>query len=229
MRSLLTCWFASCLSLAAGTLKFESTSKEITVALDQKTATVDYPFKNESTSDVEIAQNISDCPCAAVGVKDSKLIYKPGESGTLRVVFNMEKVPETTDKYVAIFLKGDPEERPSFRLTTHIIVPVVVDIQPKSLIWKTGDKLEPKTMTVTMNDSSPVKILSITSSDPRFKQELKTVEEGKKYEVVITPTSTEKVGMASLRIETDSKTDTRPAHIVYLSVQSAPKSAPADK
>ena len=45
MRALLTCWFACVLPLAAGTLKFDANSKEITVALDQKSATVDFPFK----------------------------------------------------------------------------------------------------------------------------------------------------------------------------------------
>lgn len=222
MRALLICWFACALPLAAGTLKFDANSQEITVALDQKSATVDFPFKNESSDDVVIEKNASDCPCAAVGVKDSKLVYKPGESGTIRIVFNLGKIPETADKFVSLYLKGDREDHPSIKLTTRIIVPVVVDLQPRSVTWDIGAKPEPKTITVTMHDSEPVKILSMTSSDPRFKSELKTIEEGKKYEVVITPTSTDTIGMGMLRVETDSKTDPRPAHPVYMIVRQAP-------
>jgi hypothetical protein len=233
MKALLICWIAGCLPLAAGTLKFEESKKEITVANDQKSVTVDFPFKNESPDDVVIEKNASDCPCAAVGVKDSKLAYNPGESGTIRIVFNLGKVPETADKLVSIYLKGDSEERPSIKLTTRIVVPVIVDIEPKSVTWAVGDKPEPKTITVTMNDSEPVKILSLNSSDPRFKPELKTIEEGKKYQVVITPTSTEGVGMGMLRVETDSKTDARPSHPVYMLIrQPQPKpdqAAPAGK
>jgi len=233
MRALLTCWFACVLPLAAGTLKFDANSKEVTVALDQKEAAVDFPFKNESSDDVVIEKNASDCPCAAVGVKDSKLIYKPGESGTIRIVFNLGKVPETADKFVSIFLKGDREDKPSIRLTTRIIVPVVVDLSPRTVTWDVGTKPEAKTVTVTMNDSEPVKIISMTSSDPRFKAELKTVEEGKKYEVVITPTSTDAVGMGMLRVETDSKTDNRPSHPIYMLVRKSPaksgQPAPAAK
>ena len=228
MRALLICWIAGCLPLLAGTLKFEQSNKQITVANDQKSATVDFPFKNESTEDVVIEKNASDCPCAAVGVKDSKLAYKPGETGTIRIVFNLGKVPETADKLVSIYLKGDAEDHPSIKLTTRIVVPVIVELEPRSVTWDLGDKPEPKTVTVTINDSEPVKILSLTSSDPNFKQELKTIEEGKKYEVVITPTSTGEPGMGVLQVETDSKSDNRRSHPVYMVVrQPLPKRAEA--
>ncbi|RYD48516.1 MAG: DUF1573 domain-containing protein [Verrucomicrobiaceae bacterium] len=219
MRALLICWIAGCLPLIAGTLKFEQSKKEITVAIDQKSATIDFPFKNESSDDVVIEKNASDCPCAAVGVKDSKLTYKPGESGTVRIVFDLGKVPETADKVVSIYLKGDSEDHPSIKLSSRIIVPVVVELEPRSVIWDIGSKPEPKTVKVTINDSEPVKILSMASSDPNFKQELKTIEEGKKYEVVITPTSTKEAGMGVLQVETDSKSDNRRSHPVYMLVR----------
>jgi hypothetical protein len=216
MRALLICWFAGCLPVLAGTLKFEKSTMEVAVTNDQKSATVDFPFKNESGDDVVIEKNASDCPCAAVGVKDSKLVYKPGESGTIRIVFDLGKVPETAEKQVAVYLKGDREDRPSIKLNTRIVVPVFVEIEPKTVTWEIGEKAAPKTVTVTMKDSEPVKILSMTSSDPRFTAELKTVDEGKKYEVVITPATTEKLGMGILSIETDSKADQRPSHPVYM-------------
>ena len=219
MRALLICWIACCLPLVASSLKFEESTKEITVTNDQKSLSVDFPFKNEGSGDVVIEKHESDCPCAAVGVKDSKLTYKPGESGIIRIVFDLGKVPETADKFVSIYLKGDRADRPSVKLTTRITVPVFVEIEPKSVVWEVGDKPEPKTVTVTMKDSEPVKILSLTSSDPRFKAELKAVEEGKKYEVTITPASTGGVGMGMLRIETDSKADKRPSHPVYMIVR----------
>lgn len=219
MRALLICWLAGCLPIIAGTLKFDQPNKQITVTNDQKSATVDFPFKNESSEDVVIEKNASDCPCAAVGVMDSKLAYKPGESGTIRIVFNLGKVPETADKLVSIYLKGDAEDHPSIKLNTRIIVPVVVELEPRSVTWDLGDKPEPKTVKVTINDSEPVKILSMATSDPNFKQELKTIEEGKKYEVVITPTSTAKPGMSVLQVETDSKSDNRRSHAVYMLVR----------
>ncbi|MCW1924656.1 DUF1573 domain-containing protein [Luteolibacter arcticus] len=233
MRALLICWFACCLPLVAATLKFDETTKEVTIGDDQKTATVDFPFKNGSASDVVIEKHAADCPCAAVGVKDSKLAYKPGESGTIRIVFDLGKVPETVDKFVSIYLKGDREDHPSIKLTTRIIIPVLVELEPKSVIWEVGDNPEPKTVTVTMNGSEPIKLLPLSGTDSRFKREQKTIVEGKKYEIVITPLSTEKPGMGVLQVETDAASDRRPSRPVYMLVrQPAPtpgQVAPAAK
>jgi hypothetical protein len=43
----------------------------------------------------------------------------------------------------------------------------------------------------------------VNSSSPAFKHELKTVEEGKSYELIITPTVMSSPGMGIMRIETD--------------------------
>ncbi len=219
MKLPLLCWLAACLPLAAGTLKFEQTKKEVTVGNDDKTVTVDFDFKNEGASDASIEKYDAGCPCATVGVKDSKMTYKPGETGTVRIVFDLGMVPGTMDKAVAIYLKGDPINHPSVTLTSHIVVPSLVEVEPKSLMWDVGSKLEPKTVTVTMKHSEPIKIVSMSGADPRFKQELKTIEEGKKYEVVITPASTEKVGMGVVHLETDCKIDRHRSQRVFMVVR----------
>jgi hypothetical protein len=219
MKLPLLCWLAACLPLAAGTLKFEQTKKEVAVGNDDKTATVDFAFKNESDSDASIEKYDAGCPCATVGVKDSKMTHKPGETGTVRIVFDLGMVPGTMDKAVAIYLKGDPVNRPSVTLTSHIVVPSLVEVEPKSLMWDVGSKPEPKTVTVTMKHSEPIKIVSMSGADPRFKQELKTIEEGKKYEVVITPASTEKVGMGVVHLETDCKIDRHRSQRVFMVVR----------
>ena len=59
----------------------------------------------------------------------------------------------------------------------------------------------------------------MTGADPRFKQELKTIEEGKKYEVVITPASTEKVGMGVVHLETDCKFERHRSQRVFMVVR----------
>jgi hypothetical protein len=128
-------------------------------------------------------------------------------------------VPGTMDKAVAIFLKGDAKGRPTVTLATHIVVPELVTVEPKSLMWDLGSKPEPKTVTVTMKHSEPIKIVSMSGADPRFKQELKTIEEGKKYEVVITPTSTDKVGMGVVHLETDCKFDRHRSQRVFMVVR----------
>jgi hypothetical protein len=219
MKVALICSLAACLPLAAGTLKFDQTKKEVTVGNDDKTVTVDYEFKNETDSEASIEKYDAGCPCATVGVKDSKMTYQPGETGTVRIAFDLGMVPGTMDKAVAIYLKGDSANHPSVTLNTHIIVPALVEVEPKSLMWDLGSTPEPKTVTITMKHSEPIKIVSMTGADPRFKQELKTIEEGKKYEVVITPASTEKVGMGVVHLETDCKFERHRSQRVFMVVR----------
>lgn len=219
MRFPLICWLAACLPLAAGTLKFEETKKEILVQNEESTVTTDFPFKNESDSDAIIEKYDSGCSCISAGVKDSKLAYKPGESGTIRAVFNMAQFTGTTEKSIAVWLKGDPANKPSIILTARITIPELVEINPKSVIWEVGSKPEPKTVTLTIKHPEPIKVVSMTGADARFKQELKTIEEGKKYEVVITPASTDKVGMGVIHLETDCKIERHRSHRIFTMVR----------
>jgi hypothetical protein len=55
-----------------------------------------------------------------------------------------------------------------------------------------------------MNETSPIRVTGVSSSSPAFKPELKTLEEGKSYELVVTPTTIQTPGLGILRIETDS-------------------------
>lgn len=203
MKGALICWFALGLPLFAGTLTFDSLKKDLTATGDEKTLVVDFPFKNDSSSDAVIADYKAGCTCSSVEITDSKLIYKPGESGSIRLTFDMSLVTGTSEKTVAVYLKGDPETKPTFRLVTSITVPALIEVEPKSLIWDVGSEAKPLTATLTMNHSQPIKVISVSSADGRFKHELKTIEEGKKYEIVVTPSSTDKIGMGVIHVETD--------------------------
>lgn len=219
MKFPLLCWLAACLPLAAGTLTFENPKQDILVTGEEKTITADFPFKNESDGDAVIQKYDSGCACISAGVKDSKLTYKPGESGTIRAVFDLAQFTGTTDKSIAVWLKGDPEHKPSILLTARVTIPALVEVEPKSLIWEVDVEPEPKTVTVTMKHTEPIKVLSLSGADQRFKQELKTVEEGKKYEIVVTPASTEKVGMGVVHFDTDCKIDRHRSHRIFMVVR----------
>jgi hypothetical protein len=203
MKAAFALWSACCLSLSAGTLKFDETTKDLKADADAKTITADFSFKNESSDDVVIKRYDAACTCISAQVQGGKLIYKPGESGIIRAAFDMSQFSGTTDKSVAVWLNDDPDAKPSIILTTRVTIPVLVDVEPKTLIWEIGGKPEPKTVVVTMSHTTPIHVKRISGADGRFTQELKTIEEGKKYEIVVTPAGTDKVGMGVIHIETD--------------------------
>ena len=125
-------------------------------------------------------------------------------------------------------LKGDPTDKPSILLTTRVIIPVLVEVEPKTLIWETGEKAAPNTVTLTMKHSEPIRVKAVTGADSRFTQELKVIEEGKKYEVLVTPASTDKVGMGVIHVETDCSVQRHRSHRIFSVVRHAlPKPAQA--
>ena len=203
MKALLLCWFAASLTLSAGTLKFDEVTKEIRAEADARSVTADFNFKNETAEDVIIDRYDASCTCINAQIKGGKLVYKAGETGVIRAAFDTSLFSGTEEKTVGVWLKGDPAAKPSIVLTTRIVIPVLVEVEPKTLIWETGDKAEPKTVTLTMHHSEPIRVKGVSGADARFRQGLKVIEEGKKYEVVITPASTEKPGMGVIHIETD--------------------------
>jgi hypothetical protein len=84
-----------------------------------------------------------------------------------------------------------------------IHIPVLVETEPKTLRWDIGDDPKAQTISITMNGEKPIKVLSVTSTIPAFEHELKTIEEGRRYELVVTPQVTDKPALAILRIQTD--------------------------
>lgn len=203
MKAIFLCWFAASLTLSAGTLKFEEMTKEIRAEADARSVTADFTFKNESAEEVIIDRYDAACTCINAQIKGGKLVYKPGDTGVIRAAFDTSLFSGTEEKTVGVWLKGDPEHKPSITLTTRVIIPVLVEVEPKTLIWETGEKVGPKTVTLTMHHSEPIRVSKVSGADARFTQELKVIEEGKKYEVVVTPASTEKVGMGVIHVETD--------------------------
>ncbi len=195
-------WFAALPAFAG--LKFDETLKTVDAGVDSTDkVTVDFPFKNEGDSQVSIIRYDAGCTCAAAQIKGGKLNYGPGETGVIRLTFDMTNFSGTVEKPAAIWLQGDPADKPSVRLTTRINIPVLVEIEPKTVTWDVGSSPETKTITLTMNHSEPIHVKGVSGSNANFTHELKTVKEGKKYELTITPADTGEVGIAVFHIETD--------------------------
>jgi hypothetical protein len=204
MKRLIIClgMVLSSLSHGAG-LDFTATLKEIEAPADAKKVTADFEFTNRSNKTVKVAKYDAGCSCMAVGIKDSKLAYAPGESGLLRADFEMGNFSGTVDKSVALWLDDDPPEKPSVNLTVRVHIPVLVAIEPKTVKWEVGAEAAPQTIRITMNHSEPIHVKGVTSTSEVFRFELKTIEDGKSYELVVTPADISTPGLAVMRIETD--------------------------
>ena len=204
MKRLIVCLEMVLTSLSHGAgLDFTATLKEVEAPADAKKVTVDFDFTNHTDKTVKVVKYDAACSCMAVTIKNGKLSYAPGESGLVRADFDMGNFSGTVDKTVALWLDGDPADKPSVTLTTRVHIPVLVALEPKTLKWEIGGDASPQTIRITMNHSDPIRVKQVTTTSEAFKQELKTIDDGKLYELVVTPVGLSNPGLAILRVETD--------------------------
>jgi hypothetical protein len=190
--------------LHADGLEFTNTLAEIHAPPDAQTVTADFEFTNRSDKPVQVKKYDAACSCMAVKIKDSKLRYAPGESGLIRADFAIGNFTGTVDKIVALWIDDDPASKPSVKLTVRVHIPAVVELDPKTLKWELGGKAAPQSIRITMHDDRPIHVTGVMSSSPAFQTELKTLQEGKSYELVVTPTEMNTPGLGVLRFETDA-------------------------
>lgn len=190
-------------SLCYAGLEFDEILKEVQMTPDQHATHIDFTFKNTSPEPVKIAKYDAACSCTSVQVKGGKLIYKPGESGTIRAHFDMGNFSGTVEKSIQLWLDDDPANNPSILLTGRIHIPVLINLEPKTLNWDLRAKPEPKTITVTIQHEKPIHLLKVSAANDAFSIDHKEIENGKSYEITVTPNSTEIPAMAIVQIKTD--------------------------
>ncbi|WP_265594283.1 DUF1573 domain-containing protein [Haloferula sp. BvORR071] len=200
---ILALFLAAALPLAAGTLTFESTTLSVDVPFEATSAHVDLKFENKGDKPVVIDHYKSECECLSGEIKGGMLI-EPGKGGVIRLSMDTTALTGVVEKKMGLWLQGDPAIAPSHVLTMVAKIPELVSLEPKALIWEIGEKPEPKKAIVTMSGDRPTKITKVSGADPKFAQEWKTLEEGKKYEITVTPAQTATASNGVVRIETDS-------------------------
>jgi len=203
MRTAICCWLVMVGFLRAAGLTFESQLVEINAPANAKSVVAEFKFENKTDKQVSIARFDKTCSCINVKISDGKLAYAPGEGGEIRAAFDMGNFSGVVDKVVVLWLDSDPAEKPSITLTVRVHIPVLVVMSEKTLKWTIGAKPETRKIDITMDYSKPIKIVSATSTSENLKVQVKVLEEGKHYELLVTPEDTKEPGLAIIRIETD--------------------------
>lgn len=203
MKLALGLWLALVgLSSAAG-LEFSSMLKEVNAPADATIVTTDFEFTNKGDKPMSITKTDPGCSCLKVEISGGKLKYAPGESGVVRATFEMGNFSGTVDKMVALWVDDDPSDKPSKQLVVRVTIPVLVAIEPKTVKWDLGGEATPQVIQIRMVGDKPLRVIAANSSSESFACEIKTLEEGRKYDLIVTPKEMNAPGMTVIRIETD--------------------------
>ena len=222
-------WLAMLGWIGAAALDFPVVFKEVHAPADAKTVTVDFEFANRTDKPVNVTKYDAACSCISVQIKDGKLRYAPGEAGLIRTEFDMGNFSGAVDKVVAVWLDDDPPDKPSLALTVRVHIPVLVALEPKTLKWDLNGKAEPQTIHIRVNYDKPIRVTSVNSSSEAFKYDLKTLEDGRSYDLVVTPTDMKTPGLGIFRIETDCLIPKHRTQQAFATVRKPSPAAPAVK
>ena len=207
MKIVMVIWLTLAALAQAVGLEFEQLVTEVHAPADAATVTADFKFTNKSDKPVTISKSDPGCSCLKVQVAEGKLRYAPGESGLIRTTFEMGNFSGTVDKMIALWLDDAPENSPTMRLTVRVHIPVIVAVESepgkKTVQWEIGGKADPQVIHIVMAEGHTIHVTGVTASSQAFSHTLKTVEKGKKYDLIVTPLDINTPGMSVIRIETD--------------------------
>jgi hypothetical protein len=196
-------------------LKWEKLEQTFAPGPLDKSIFAKYRFTNVGTSPVTIKDVRTSCGCTTAALE--KWEYAPGESGEIEANFQFGGHIGHQEKWIFVTTSAAPMEPTLLRLIVNI--PIALTIEPEFVIWRVGDRLEPKTIRIVVADNFPAKIVSVQADNPAIKLEIHEVRPGKEMEVTVRPPNTSKPEDAVLSIRTDYPPEKPETHYAYARVR----------
>lgn len=206
------------LPVSAG-IVFEKDVIEVKVKPDQQKVAVVFPFTVDGDEEVEIAEYDAPCTCLEARISDNgRLKWKPGEKGSVQGLFDIGNIRGgMLEKMIVLRMKG--EKVPSVKLTIKMDIPVLLEIEPKTLIWNQGEDVKPMRFKLKVNHTKPMKILETSGTNENFPFEVKTIKEGWEYEIVVTPKTLKDRAFGMIRFKTDSELPKHVRHQAFVAIR----------
>ncbi len=218
MMRLLAIFWLAVLPASAGLL-FEKSVIEVKVTPEQKRVVVEFPFTVIGNREVVIGEYDAPCTCLEARISDNgRLKWQPGEKGSVQGVFDVGNLRGgILEKMIVLRMKGEKE--PSVKLTIKMDLPILLEIEPKTLIWDQGKDVKPMTFKLKVKHTKPMKILETSGTNENFPFEVKTIKEGWEYEIVVTPKTLKDRGFGMIRIKTDSDLEKHVGHQAFVAIR----------
>lgn len=179
-------------------LVFERDVATETAAPSEETHESKFVFKNTGTSAVTISEVQTTCGC--LGASADKMTYQPGESGTISATIKLGTFEGEVTK--SIYVMSDDGEAPKRMLQMKITIPRLMEISPEVTTWTIGEEAKPKKLSIKVLRDEPIEVTAVSSTRENFAVELRELEKGRAYEVILTPKTTAEPTLGAVKIET---------------------------
>jgi hypothetical protein len=200
---------------AIAQLTWEDPEQRFTARPTDQFIEVKYRFTNTSSHPVTIDEVHPSCGCTTVQLRKKE--YAPGESGELAARFDFAGRTGHQEKSIMVLTKDTINQPVVLKLL--VTIPEAVKVEPEVVFWRVGDEPKPKVIRATVAEDFPAKIVSVKSTNPEMRVDLKEFRPGKEVEVTVTPQSSFAPAAATLIIKTDYPMENRANHYAWAQVR----------
>lgn len=196
-------------------LKWDKTVQQFQRSPDDKEIAAHFKFRNAGSAPVTIKTLRSSCGCTTA--KMDKKTYAPGEQGEVVVIFVFGGRKDVHRKTVTV--TTDDKTQEPVVLDLRVDIREALTVSPALVYWKTGEPVAAKTVQLTADPSQPVRIKSVTSSNPRLSATLETIKAGAAYAVAVKPADTAQKESAEISVQTDFPSDAPRAYVIHARIK----------
>lgn len=210
---------AGWLLLLAGTalraeLAWDTRVVEHTAALGEENVKLAFAFANTTTRTITITDVETSCGCTAATL--AKKTYAPGERGRLDVIFDAKGTAGPQQKTIYVRTDDAPE---SIALTLRVNVPVWLEIAPRLLWWKTGEKPAAKEALITVTEPARIKLTAATVDSEAFTARLLPRADGRTTQLLVTPAAVTAPSTATITVTAELAGGERRTYVVFAQVR----------
>ncbi len=181
--------------VARAGLVWEATRLRFEPSYGEKHVEGVFKFTNSGPDAVRIRKIGTSCSCT--NARFPKEPVPPGGSGEVAVKFVFGHRVGEYLKPATVFTDSKAEEETVLQMSVRI--PAAIDAVPQLVFWQAGGPAEEKRIALTVNTPEALSV-SVESTREEIPAVLRTIEAGRRYEVVLKPRSTVRTVAANIRI-----------------------------
>lgn len=176
-----------------GGLAWEKDEVYLQAELGATELVAEFTFRNDSDQTITITKTDSTCGCTVPQL--AKKAYQPGESGTLKAVF------DATNRYgeqtKPVYVYTDEDRKAPYKLTLRTDIPQAVRLEPRVRFWRIGAEPETQTFRLVLHHKMPMTIDGLVDRSSReppsgaFDVRVQEIDPQREYLIHLTPTSTD--------------------------------------
>lgn len=186
-------------TVARAQLKFEQTAVELHPGFTDANAVAHFKYENTGSKPIHIASVQTSCGCTVASLKSNDVA--PGDKGEITATLSIGNRTGTQHKTLTV-MTDDPTQ-PQTILTLNAVIPTLLEVQPLFVFWKQDEEMKVKTIMVKATKDSPLKNVTVTSSDPDIMAKVERVEGAKEWKINVLPKEHSKLHNATLTITPD--------------------------